>query len=362
MPHIAAAYYIRQSGFDTIMKQFSLILALWQFLFFMLSGCLLQQASANPVYLKIADVALGRPDKWDYIHFDPTLHLVFIAHETEITVLNTQGKIRVVGRVKDIDGAHGIATDPRLGIGFADAGLSGTLDIFDLKTFDVIKRIPTDRDSDAIAYDRKNHIVLVANGDANSLSLIDPLSGKRITNIPLGGSPEGLVVARHEQAFVNIADRKQLVRIDLHRKIIDARWPVPNCVSPHGLAFDPATNRLFSSCKNGKMIVLSAQDGREVAILPIGMGTDAAAFDPVRDLVFSSNADGTLSIIHEKSANVFSKTYNQPTELGARTMAEDPQSGRVFLVTANTRQAIGVHPVFIPGTVKLIVFKLIGKN
>ena len=318
--------------------------------------------AAAPLYHQTASIPLGLPDRWDYVHFDPTLHQVFVAHESEITVLDADGP-RVIGEVRGIAGAHGVATDPALGVGFADDGKTGRLSVFDLKTFKVIDSIPTDRDSDAVAYLAPTHTVLVANGDGHSLSVVDAALRRRIANVPLGGSPEGVVAEMPGIAFVNIADRQEVVRVDLRKRVVDARWPVPQCVSPHGLAIDPATQRLFTSCKNGKLFVLSARNGRIVATVPIGMGTDTAAFDPERRLIFSSNGDGTLSVISERSPDRFRLLVDAPTALGARTMAEDPESGRVFLVTATpvsskrpTSAAQPGKPRFEPGAVRMIAF------
>lgn len=316
--------------------------------------------AAVPLYHQTATVPLGTPDRWDYVHFDPTLHQVFVAHESEITVLDAD-RPRVIGEVQGIAGAHGVAVDPALGVGFADDGKTGRLSVFDLKTFKVIDSIPTDRDSDAVAYLAPTHTVLVANGDGHSLSLVDAAARRRVANVPLGGSPEGIVAEMPGYAFVNIADRQEVVRVDLRRHEVDARWPVAQCVSPHGLAIDPATQRLFTSCKNGRLFVLSARNGRIVATVPIGRGTDTAAFDPERRLIFSSNGDGTLSVIAERSADRFRLLAEVSTARGARTMAEDPESGRVFLVTAtpaSSKRPTGLaqpsKPRFEPGTVRMI--------
>ena len=324
-------------------------------------GTLQAANAAAPIYRQIANVPLGQPDQWDYVHFDPTLREIFIAHGSEITVVSADHHPRIVGQVRDIAGAHGIATDPVLGVGFADDGKAGRLSVFDLNTFKVIDSIPADKDSDAVAYMAPTHTVLVANGDGQSLSLIDAVSRRRIANVPLGGSPEGVVAEMTGYAFVNLADRREVVRVDLRRHVVDARWPVAECLSPHGLAIDPVTQRLFTSCKNGKLVVLSARSGRMVAAVPIGMGTDTAVFDPNRRLIFSSNGDGTMSVIAEDSADRFRLLVNAPTAAGARTMAEDPASGRVFLVTADpakrdgrTGQEGAVKLRFKPGTVRMI--------
>lgn len=315
-------------------------------------------------YRQVAKIALGLPNKWDYVHFDGKLHRVYIAHGTQITVVNSQSG-QVIGRITGIAGAHGVATDAELDLGFADNGKTGNVTIFKLSTLKKVGDIPADKDSDAMAYDPTNHLLIVANGDANDASLIDVKARRRLVNIPLGGSPEGVVLDGIGYAYINIASAREVVRIDVTHKVISARWPIPQCVSPHGLAIDPENHRLFISCENSKLEVVDTNDGHIVASLPIGNGTDTAVFDAGRKLIFSSNKDGTLSVIKEKSPNDFVVLKNVHTAIGARTMAEDPESGRVFVVSADVAK---IDPLgdgvttfrlnFVPGTVKLLVFDM----
>jgi len=317
---------------------------------------------AAPRYTLVKTVSLGPPDKWDFIHFDPAQKRVYVAHRTQIDVIDgTSG--RVIGRVSGIAGAHDVATVPALGRGYADNSDSGEVTVFDLKTLKPLGTIPADADSDAMAYDPVTGRLVVANGDAHDVSIIDVAHGARLANVPLGGSPEMLAPDGHGKVFVNVASSNTIVRLDLRRKTIDARWPTIGCDSPHGLAIDIATRRLFLSCKNAQMVVLDAVHGKRLASLPIGRGSDGAAFDPVRKLAFSSNEDGTLSVIAEQSPTRFISQGNVRTAPGARTMAIDTRNGRVFMVTGEvTRKRPPKKPgeapdyTFAPGSARLLIF------
>jgi DNA-binding beta-propeller fold protein YncE len=226
----------------------------------------------------------------------------------------------------------------------------------------VVGQIAADSDADAMLYDPQSGKLAVANGDAHSVSIIDVKAGARLANVPLPGSPEMMAADSAGKIYINIASANEIDRLDVASEKIDASWKIPACESPHGLAIDAATKRLFASCHNARMVVVNAENGNVVANLPIGHGTDSAAFDPKRKLAFSANKDGTLSIVQEKSPDSFVSLGNVATAPGARTMAEDPKTGRVFLVTADVAETLPPrHPggdaelKFKPGSVKLIV-------
>lgn len=322
-----------------------------------------QAQGAAPDYHVAKEVALGVPDKWDFVHFDAQTDRVYVAHGSEITVVDAKNG-SIAGRIADIAGAHDVATVPALGRGYADNGRTGSVTVFDLSTLKTVGQIPADNDADAMLYDPETGKLLVANGDAHSVSIIDAKAGTRLANVALTGSPEMMAPGSSGKVYINIASSNEIARLDLATAKIDADWKIPACKSPHGLATDRATQRLFVTCHNAKMLVVNAENGKVIASLPIGHGTDSAAFDPQRKLAFSSNKDGTLSVVLEKSPNSFVSLGNVPTAPGARTMAEDPKTGRVYLVTAGVAQTLPPrHPggeaelKFTPGSVKLLVLE-----
>jgi len=211
-------------------------------------------------------------------------------------------------------------------------------------------------------YDPFSEHVFVVNGDSGSLTVIDPRSNSAVATVSVGGGLEYLVSDEHGKVYVNGAERKELVRIDTHTNQVDARWSVPQCTSPHGLAMDRATQRLFISCVNQLMVVLDAHSGATIAEVPIGNGTDAAAFDPQRKLIFSSNGkDGTISVIREKDADTFVAEGNIETRVSGRTMSVDPKSGRLFVAAAEIDKNApppmpGVRraPPVVPGSLRLL--------
>ncbi|MDE2135396.1 MAG: YncE family protein [Alphaproteobacteria bacterium] len=278
-------------------------------------------------------VALGAPDRWDYVVFDPASGRVYVSHSDTVTVVDgTSGA--VAGRIDGIAGTtHGVAFAE--GKGYTDDGKAGIAVSFDPKTLKVLKRIKAEPDADGIVFDPPSGHILVIDGDSAKVTVIDPKTDTVVATVDGGGGLEYGVSGENGKFYVDGAQKNEIVRIDTAKNVADAHWPMPGCQRPHGLAIDRAHHRLFASCANKVMTVVNAEDGAVVASLPIGEGTDFAEFDSGRGLAFSSNRDGTLSVIAEKSPDSFAALPPVKTAFGARTMAVDPKSGRLFLVTAD---------------------------
>jgi YVTN family beta-propeller protein len=320
-------------------------------------------APLPPAYRIVETIPLGAPDRWDFLYFDASSNRVYVSHRTKVDVVDL-AKGKVVGSVSGIGQSHGVVTVPSLGRGYADDAANKSVIVFDLKTLARVATTPTDTDSDAVVFDPATNRVFVMNADGNSVTAIDASSDETLKTIPLAGAPESAVADTRGSLFVNIASTNEIVKFDARALAITARWPVPACRKPHGLALDTTTNRLFVSCVNARMLIVNAQNGAVIATLPIGKGTDSAAFDPAQKLAYSSNSDGTLSVITERGADEFVSLGDIRTAPGARTMALDPATGRIFLVTADVAKTEasdkpdhGPELEFVPGTLKLLVLE-----
>jgi YVTN family beta-propeller protein len=288
-----------------------------------------------PNYRIVKTVALGGPDRWDYVTFDPGARRVYVAHGDRVTVVDG-GSGAVIGNVEGMPGGtHGIAILPAAGKGYTDDGKAGEVAVFDLKTFAVIKRIKAESDADGIVFDPASGHVFVIDGDSGKLTVIDPVTDAVVATVDGGGGLEFGVTGNNGKFYVDGAEKNEIVRVDTATNKADAHWAMPTCSKPHGLAIDHEHHRLFASCSNKAMVVMNADNGAVIATLPIGEGTDFASFDPTRGIAYSSNREGTLSIVAEISPDNFAALPAIPTQLGARTMAIDPQSGRIYLVTAD---------------------------
>jgi YVTN family beta-propeller protein len=326
----------------------------------MMSAALALAAASAPVlaapdYKVTKTVPLGAPDHWDYVVYDPASHRVFVAHGDQLSVVDGSSGT-VLGAVTGLSTAtHGIGISTANGRGYTDDSEAGTASAFDLATLKPVKTIKAGSDADAIAVDPVSGHVIVINGDSGTVTVIDPKTDAALATVELGGKLEYAVADGAGSVFINGAGKREIIRFDMATNTAAARYPVPDCESPHGLAIDRATKRLFSSCVNGVLMVVDAGTGRIVAKLPIGQGTDAAAFDPKRKLVFSSNGkDGTLSIIEERDADSFVPVATIKTAVSARTMDIDPETGRLYLVAADLESPAVGRPHAVPGSLRLL--------
>jgi outer membrane protein assembly factor BamB len=276
---------------------------------------------------------LGGDGSWDYIVPDPPNHRVFIGRQNRVMVVDENAGT-LIGEVTGIQGAHGTAIAAGTGHGFATSGNDQSVVMFDLKTFKVLGRIPAAEDADAIIYDSASNRVFTFNGDAHSSTVIDPTAGTLITNIALGGKPEYGVSAGDGTVYANLTDTGEVVAIDAKTATVARRWPTAPCKQPVAMAVDTAHHRLFSGCRSGVMAVSDYQAGKVVATVPIGAGVDGAGFDALSGNAFASNADGTLTVIHQDSPDLYHVSETVSTRPAARNMGLDPTNHRLFLVSA----------------------------
>lgn len=284
-------------------------------------------------YRIVTTYPVGGDGSWDYVVPDPPNHRVFIGRQSRVMVVDeTNGKL--LGEVADIHGAHGTAIAEKSGHGFATSGNDSSIVMFDLKTFKVLGRVHAAEDADAILYDPASDRVFSLNGDAHSSTVVDPKTGKVVTNIALGGKPEYGVSAGDGMVYANLTDVSEVVEIDARKLTVVRRWSTAPCKQPVAMAIDKAHRRLFSGCRSGVMAVSDIAAGKVVTTLPIGTGTDGAAYDATSGDAFASNADGTLTIIHQDSPDAYHVAQTLQTAPGARNMGLDPVTHRAFVVSA----------------------------
>ena len=313
-------------------------------------------AQSASTYRITHSYVLGGDGSWDYIVPDPPNHRLFIGRQNRVMVVDeTAGT--VLGEVTGIDGAHGTAIVPASGHGFATSGRDQSVVMFDLKTFKTLGRSPAAEDADAIIYDPPSNRVFTFNGDAHSSTVIDP-AGRLVTNIPLGGKPEYGASAGDGKVYANLTDTSEVVEIDASKAAVLRRWSTAPCKQPVAMAIDTGHHRLFSGCRSGVMAVSDYEAGTVIATAAIGSGVDGAGYDPASGDAFASNADGTLTVIHQDGPNQYRVAQTLQTAPAARNMGLDAANHRLFLVSAAFGPAPasgrGRGPV-LPDTFRLIV-------
>jgi YVTN family beta-propeller protein len=240
-----------------------------------------------------------------------------------------------VGQIADTPGVHGIAIATDLNRGFVSNGKGDSVTVFDSETLAPISVIKiSGRDPDAILYDAPSHRIYTFNGHSNNVTVIDARTAREEGSVALPGGPEFARSDGEGHLFVNIEDKALLVRIDVASNAVSAIWPLAPCIEPTGLALDVARHRVFSTCHNQRLIVTDSNSGTRIAELPIGSHVDAAAFDPATSLVFTSNGDSAdVTIIAAESADRYQVRGSLKTAQGAKTMALDPATHRIYVPT-----------------------------
>jgi DNA-binding beta-propeller fold protein YncE len=290
--------------------------------------------AAGPGYRLVQTYKLGGEGGWDYLTFDDGARLLYISRGTHTMVVNADSGT-AAGDVADTPGVHGIALAHEFGRGFTSNGRENMVSIFDLKTFKTITKVKVGERPDAIVYDPASKRVFTFNAGTTDTTAVDAEKGTVAGSIKLDGKPEFAAADGKGTVFVNIEDKSEIEALDSQKLTVTAKWPLAPCEEPSGLAMDRAHRRLFAGCGNKQMAVVNADTGKVITTLPIGDGVDANAFDDGAQLAFASCGEGVLTVVHEDSPDKYSVVENAATKRGARTMALDPKTHQVFLVTAD---------------------------
>jgi len=286
-----------------------------------------------------------------------------LSHATKVVVVDLNKKA-VVGEIADTPGVHAFVAVTELQRGFSSNGKESKSSVVEIATLKTLSKIDTSESPDALVYDSKHGEVYIFNHRGNSVTVIDAKQAKSIATIPLGGGPEFAVADPNAgRIYCNIEDKSEVAVIDTAKHEVTARWPVAPGTEPSGIALDATHHRLFATCHNKMMVMLDAETGKVITNVPIGAGTDGCAFDDVTQLAFASCGDGTTTIAKEETPDKLTVVQTLKTERGARTMAIDPKTHRIYLPSAQFQPppspSPGMspgRPTVVPNTLKLLVY------
>jgi len=302
--------------------------------FLFLTTAAILAGAAGGGYHVITKFQIGGEGGWDYATADSDARRLYVSHGTQVEVLDLDSGT-LLNTIKDTPGVHGIAIAADLNRGFISAGRANKVKIFDLKTLKTTGEATTGRNPDAILYDPASKRVFAFNGGTANATVIDARSGKVDGTIQLGGRPEFATADGAGNVYVNLEDKSAVVKIDSQQMTAGDKWPLAPCEEPSGMAIDAQHHRLFIGCSNKMMAVVNAENGKVITTLPIGQGVDANGFDPGTGLAFSSNGEGTLTVVQEDKPGKFKVMENVKTQRGARTMALDLKTHNVLLPVAD---------------------------
>ena len=321
---------------------------------------------AEGPYRFLKEIPVGGEGGWDYLSIDEAARRLYVTHASKIVVIDLD-KDTVVGEISDTPGVHGFALAPELGRGFASNGKENKASIVDLKTLQTIVKVDTGENPDAVLYEPGLQEVYTFNGRGQSATFFPArfdgnidgvLPGKTIT---LFGKPEFAVAnSQAGRVYVNIEDKNAVAVIDTKTHKVSATWPLAPGEEPTGLAIDLERHRLFAGCHNKLIVTLDSVTGKVVDSVPIGQGVDATVFDAGTQYVFASCGDGTVTIAHEDTPDKLTVMQTLVTERGARTMALDPTTHKIYLASAKFETAVtGQRPKIVAGSFKILVYGIV---
>jgi DNA-binding beta-propeller fold protein YncE len=318
--------------------------------------------AADEPYRFIKEIHVGGEGGWDYLSIDRAAKRLYVSHATKVVIIDT-AKDEVIGEILDTPGVHGaIVAGDRV---FTSNGREARVSIVDAKTLKTLSKVETGANPDFIMYEPKQKEVYAFNA-SGSATVIDA-GGKVVATIPLGGKPEaGVADPAVSRVYVNIEDKNEIAVIDVGKHEVAARWPIAPGEEAAGLAIDLKNHRLFIGSHNKLMVMMDSRTGKVIGQVPIGVNVDATWFDPGTGYAFSSCGDGTLTIAHEDSPDRLSLVQTLTTERGARTMALDPETHRVYLAAAKVElpapgAPANARPRTIPDSMHVLVYGLSGK-
>lgn len=329
---------------------------------FVFLGTVAPASPAGSGYHLVKTVPLGAApgdsEYFDYVTVDPVGRRVYVAHGTEVKVLDAD-KFTVIGSITGLKRCHGVALVPGLNKGFITDGDAAQVVVFDIKTLKTSGAIKTYPDTDSIIYDPSSKLVFTFNGDSKNSSVIDPVKETVIKTIDMGGGPEYPVADGKGLIYDNNEDTSEVVVIDTHKLVVKTRWSIKPAGQAVALALDRVHHRLFSAGRNPAMLVMmNADNGNVLQSFPITAGVDANIYDPATGLVFSSTRAGVLHVFHEDSPDKLTPIEEIKTAYGAKTMGLDPKTQKLFLVTSNFTPPAGPKGdrKAIKGTARLLIY------
>ena len=310
--------------------------------------------AASTGYHILNEIKIGGEGGWDYLTVDSPGHRLFVSHATHVVVVDTE-KNTVVGDIPDTPGVHGIALAPELNKGFISNGRGNNVTVFDLKTLKASGTVATEMNPDDITYDATTSRVLAFNGRSRSVTIIDAKTDKAVATVMLPGKPEFAVSDGKGKVYDNIEDTSEIVEIDVAKAAVTKKYALTGCDGPSGMAMDRKARRIFSVCGNRVMAVSDPDKGVVVATPAIGAGSDGVIFDPGTGYAISANGDGTMTVV-QQTGGKYDVTDNIATERGARTIALDEKTHRVYTPTATQGQAAaGGRAPYLPDSFKVLV-------
>jgi DNA-binding beta-propeller fold protein YncE len=285
-------------------------------------------------YEQVRAIKIGGEGGWDFLEVDAANRMLYVTRGNRVVVVDLDTE-KVVGEIADTPGVHGIAFVPALNRGFTSNGGDSTVTVFDLKTLKTLGKVKANGRPDIIYFEPVNNRILSFNHGTNDITAIDPDAMKSIATLSAGGVPELAVSDEKGHVWVNLENTSEILQFDAKTMTILNKFSLAPGQAPTGLAFDPKSRKLFSTCNNKMLVIADADSGKVVQTLPIGPGPDGCVRDVSTGLIFAaSGGDGTVAVVREASPGKYEVAKTIKTQVSAKTIALDPKTHRLYLSAA----------------------------
>ena len=314
-------------------------------------------------YRLLGTLPIAGDDGWDHPTVDSAARRLCVTHGTHVVVVDIDSG-QLVGKIDNTPGVHFTVIDPELDRGFISNGGAARLTIFNTKTLETVGEVKsTGENPGPTVFDPATRRVFTFNLNSHNATVVDSKEGKVVGAFDLGGKPELVGTDAAGNVFANLVQKNVVLQIDAQKMIAGQTWPVAPGVGPRTMAVDQKNRRLFIGCANRRMVILDSTNGRVISSVPIGSGPDDSAYDPETRLIYTSNSDGTVSIIQQESPDNYSVLETVKTALGARNMALDLKTKKIFLPLSDrelppppTAQTPNPRGNLISGTFRILIF------
>jgi DNA-binding beta-propeller fold protein YncE len=312
-------------------------------------------------YRVIQRWSIGGEGGWDHLADDPKNHRLYVTRGDRVVVVDT-GTGKAVGEIAGSQNVHYVCLDPSGNYGWITDGAAGAVRVFDRESLQVMASIPAGVNPNAAVFDTASQSLFVFPERGNTAVAFSAISRQRLGEVSFPGTPAVAVSDDKGSLFVSIRTLSQIVRVNTVSRTITAAWPIAGCVGPAGLVIDKASRQLYTACENRKLVTLDATTGKLLGSLNLPEGTRELAIDSQRKLIFAANGGGALTVIKQTSAGILSVRQTIKTQPGARTLAFDPLTKRIYLATAqfglrtgDTSEELRYRPTPVPGSFVVLV-------
>jgi YVTN family beta-propeller protein len=313
--------------------------------------------SAFTAYKAYKTIPAEGNGNWDYLSIDKDNRRLYCSHGEKVEVFDIDSDTHIAS-INGQHGVHGIAIATDENKGFISNGGTNDVCVFDLKTNEILTRIPSGgKGVDAITYSPYMHYILLHNSKSHSVTVIDAKTNEVKGTVDAQGKTEFGASDPDGFYYINLEAEGKVAKIDLHKLEVVAVWPLSPDHDPAGMAIDVANHRLFSGARSNNLVVLDTETGKIITTVPIGDHNDAVVYDPETKLIYVSSILADVTVIQQTDKDTYKVIQHIKTKLFSKTMALDTRTKKIYFPSADFDGTVEGKSKILPNTFKVLVYK-----